>query len=147
MAGFPGSGGSSGPVGGTQTRLTYNGQEDDGYRRGPEDAPALSLQTITTDFGITLLTHAPTEPARFSVIPAVLGGASAEPSTADEAARAFIEDLIQLDRLDLHAAHGHMALITPSDARSRSRKTHIVRETSQGLVLKRRHFDCGFHSH
>jgi hypothetical protein len=140
MAGFPGLGG----VGATQTQLTYNGQEDDGYRRGPEDAPALPTQTITTDFGMTLLAHVPMEPARFSVLPAVLAGRSAEPSTPDEAARAFVEDLIQLDRLDLRAAHGRMALIAPSD--SRSRKTHVVRETSEGLVLKRLHFDCGFHS-
>jgi hypothetical protein len=140
MGGFPGLGG----VGATQTRLTYNGQEDDGYRRGPEDAPALPTQTITTDFGMALLAHAPMEPARFSVLPAALAGTSAEPSTPDEAARAFVEDLIQLDRLDLRAAHGRMALIAPSD--SRSRKTHVVRETPEGLVLKRLHFDCGFHS-
>jgi len=144
VVGFPGLGGMSG----TQTRLTYNGQEEDGYRRGPEDAPALPTQTITTDFGMALLVHAPTEPARFAVVPAALRGASAEPSTPDEAARAFVEDLIQLDRLDLRAAPGRVALITPLDARSRSRKTHVVRETSEGtLVLKRLHFDCGFHSH
>ena len=53
-----------------QTRLTYNGQEDNGYRRGPEDAPALPVQTITTDDGMTLLVHAPAEPARFSVVSA-----------------------------------------------------------------------------
>jgi hypothetical protein len=130
---------------GSQTRLTYNGQEEDGYRRGPEDVPALPTQTVNTDFGVMLVVHAPAEPARFSVLPAALAGTSAEPSTPDEAARAFVEDLIQLDRLDLRAAHGSMSLIAPSD--SRSRKTHIVRETSEGLVLKRLHFDCGFHSH
>jgi hypothetical protein len=128
-----------------QTRLTYNGQEDDGYRRGPEDAPALPTQTITTDFGMTLLAHALVEPARFSVFPAALAGASAEPSTPDETARNFVEDLIQLDRVDLRAVHGRMALIAPSD--SQSRKTHAVRETSEGLVLKRLHFDCGLHNH
>jgi hypothetical protein len=141
MAGLPGLGG----VGGMQTRLTYNGQEDDGYRRGPEDAPALPTHMITTDFGMTLLAHAPAETARFSVFPAALAASSAEPTSPDETARDFIEDLIQLDRLDLRAVHGRMALIALSD--SRSRKTHAVRETSEGLVLKRLHFDCGFHSH
>ena len=127
-----------------QTRLTYNGQEDDGYQRGPEDAPALPTQTITTDFGMTLLAHVPVEPARFSVFPAALAGTPSEPSTPDETARNFIEDLIQLDRVDLRGAQGRVALIALSD--SRSRKTHAVRETSEGLVLKRLHFDCGFHS-
>jgi hypothetical protein len=140
VAGFPGFGG----MGGTQTRLTYNGQEDDGYRRGPEDAPALPTQSITTDFGMTLLAHAPVEPARFSVFAAALAGTPPEPSTPDETARNFIEDLIQLDRVDLRAVQGRVALIALSD--SRSRKTHSVRETSEGLVLKRLHFDCGFHS-
>ena len=140
MAAFPGLGGT----GGTQTRLTYNGQEDDGYRRGPEDAPALPTQTITTDFGMTLLAHAPVEPARFSVFPAALAGMPSEPSAPDETARNFIEDLIQLDRVDLRGAQGRVALIALSD--SRSRKTHAVRETSEGLVLKRLHFDCGCHS-
>jgi hypothetical protein len=148
MAGFPGVGGFSGQASGTQTRLTYNGQEDDGYRRGPEDAPALPTQTIATDFGMTLLVHAPAEPPRFSVVPAALRGVSAEPSTPDEAARAFVEDLIQLDRLDLRAVYGRVSpeLIAPPDGRSRSRKTHEVRETQEGPVLKRLHFDCGIHS-
>jgi hypothetical protein len=147
MAGFPGVGGFSGQASGTQTRLTYNGQEDDGYRRGPEDAPALPTQTIATDFGMTLLVPAPAEPPRFSVVPAALRGVSAEPSTPDEAARAFVEDLIQLDRLDLRAVYGRVSpeLIAPPDERSRSRKTHEVREMPEGPVLKRLHFDCGIH--
>jgi len=146
MAGFPGAG-VFGPVGGTQIRLTYNGQEDDGYRRGPEDAPALPTQTVTTDDGMTLLVHAAAEPERFSVAYAALRGAPAVPASPDEAARAFIEDLVQLDRLDLQAVHDRVALVSPSDARSRLRKTHVVRETPEGPVLKRHHFDCGFHSH
>jgi hypothetical protein len=130
-----------GIVSGAQTRLTY-GEEDDGYRRGPEDAPALPIQTITTDDGKTLLVHAAAEPARFSVVPATLRGAPAGPATPDEAARLFIEDLVQLDRLDLN---GH--LTSGLVARSRSRRTHVVRETAEGPVLKRLHFDCGFYSH
>jgi len=128
-------------VGGTQTRLTY-GDEDDGYRRGPEDAPALPVQTITTDDGTTLLVHAAAEPARFSVVPATLRGAPAGPAAPDEAARLFIEDLVQLDRVDLN---GHLSrgLV----AGSRSRRTHVMRETAEGRVLKRLHFDCGFYSH
>jgi hypothetical protein len=146
MSGFPGAG-VFGPVSGTQPPLTYNGQEDDGYLRGLEDAPALPTQTITTDDGMTLLVHALAEPARFSVFPAALGGTSAEAATPDEAARAFVEDLIQLDRLDLQASHDRAALIASSDIRSRLQKTHVLRETPEGLVLKRHHFDCGFHSH
>jgi hypothetical protein len=148
MAGLAGVGGFGGRASGAQSLLTYNGQVDDGYRRGPEDAPTLPTQTIATDFGMTLLVHAPAEPERFSVVPAVLGGVSAQPPTPDEAARAFVEDLIQLDRLDLRAVHGRVSpeLIASPDERSRSRKTHVVRETPEGLLLKRLHFDCGIHS-
>ena len=74
-------------------------------------------------------------------------GASAEPSTPDEAARTFVEDLIQLERLDLRAVYGRVSpeLIAPPNERSRLRKTHEVREMPEGPVLKRLHFDCGIH--
>jgi hypothetical protein len=139
--GFPGSRAVGGSVSSLQTRLVYDGSEDDGYKRGPEDVPALPVQTVTTEFGMVLLAHAPIEPARFSVVPAVLGGTSAELLTSDEVARGFVEDLIQSDRLDLRAAQGRVALIATPDTRLRA-KTHVVRETPQGFVLKRLHFDC-----
>jgi hypothetical protein len=138
-----GLGGVGGRASGRQTRLTYNGQDDDAYRRGPEDAPALPIQAVSMDVGITLLVHAPAEPERLAAAPAALGGGAAEPSGPEEAARAFVEDLIQLDRIDLHALHGQVPVVLSAPPEARSRKTHVVRETPEGLVLKRLHFDCG----
>lgn len=144
IAGLPGLAGPGGA--GMQTRIAYNGEEDDGYRRGPEDAPTLPMQAIATDFGMTLLVHAPVEQPRFSVIHAALGRAPSEPATPDEASRAFVEDLVQLDRIDIGAVQGRIPFVAPPDGQSRLRRTHVVRETSEGMVLKRHHFDCGFHS-
>ena len=72
------------------------------------------------------------------------GGAAATPAP-EEVAHAFVEDLIQLGRIDLRAVQGRIpaGLSTPSE--DRPRKTHVVQETSEGLMLKRLHFDCGFH--
>ena len=94
---------------------------------------------------MTLLVHAPGENERFSVTPAVLRGTSAETPAAEEAARAFVEDLIQQDQIDLRATPGYalVGLTAPSEARPR--RTHVLRETSEGLLLKRLHFDCGLH--
>jgi hypothetical protein len=144
-AGLGGMGGAGGPAGGRQTRLTYNGQEDDAYRRGPEDAPTLPLQTIATDLGITLHVHAPSEPERFTVAPAAIGGGAAEPPGPEEAARAFVEDLMQLDRIDFQAILGQVPVVFSTPPEARRRKTHVVQETPEGPVLKRLHFDCGVH--
>jgi hypothetical protein len=145
MAGLGGIGGMSGRAGGRQTRLTYNGQDDDAYRRGPEDAPALPIQTVSTDVGITLLVHAPAESTRFAVAPAALGGGAAEPPDPEEAARAFVEHLIQVDRIDFQAILGQVPVVLSAPPEARLRKTHVVQETPEGPVLKRLHFDCGVH--
>jgi hypothetical protein len=144
-AGMGGMGELSGRANGNRVLLTYEGREDDGYRRGPEDAPALPVYTVSTDFGMTLLVHAPAEPERFGVTPAMLSGSAAATPAPEEAAHTFVEDLIQVGRIDLRAVQGRMpaGLSTPSE--DRARKTHVVRETPEGLILKRLHFDCGFH--
>jgi hypothetical protein len=145
MAGLGGIGGMSGRAGGRQTRLTYNGQDDDAYRRGPEDAPALPIQTVSTDVGITLLVHAPAESTRFAVAPAALGGGAAEPPDPEEAARAFVEHLIQVDRIDFQAILGQVPVVLSAPPEARLRKTPVVQKTPEGPVLKRLHFDCGVH--
>jgi hypothetical protein len=143
--GLAGMGGIGGRVNGSQTLLTYDNQEEDAYRRGPDDAPALPTRSVSTDFGMTLLVHAPAEPERFAVASAALSGGSAEALAPEEAARAYIEDLVQLDRIDLRAVHGRVAVELTAPTEHRSRKTHTVQEMPEGPVLKRLHFDCGFH--
>jgi hypothetical protein len=100
---------------------------------------------VATDFGMMLLVHAPAEPARFAVASAALSGGAAEALAPEEAARAFIEDLVQLDLLDLRAVYGRVPVELTAPPEDRPRQTHTVRETSEGPVLKRLHFDCGYH--
>jgi len=94
---------------------------------------------------MTLLVHAPAEPERFAVASAAQSGGSAESLAPEEAARAFIEDLVQLDRIDLRAVYGRVPVELTAQPEDRSRKSHTVQETPEGPVLKRLHFDCGFH--
>jgi len=143
--GLGGLGGFSGRTNGNRVLLTYEGREDDGYRRGPEDAPALPVHTVSTTFGLTLLVHAPAEPEHFGVTPAVLSGGAAATPAPEEVAHAFVEDLIQLGRIDLRTVQGRVpaGLSAPSEASAR--QTHVVQETPEGLILKRLHFDCGLH--
>jgi hypothetical protein len=143
--GLAGMAGIGGRVNGSHLLLTYDNQEGDAYRRGPEDAPALPTQSVSTDFGMTLLVHAPAEPERFTVTSAALGGDPAEPPAPEGAARAFIEDLLQLDRIDLRAVYGRVPVELTAPSEGRSRKTHTVQDGPEGPVLKRHHFDCGFH--
>jgi hypothetical protein len=145
MGGMGGMGGFSGRAHGNRVLLTSEGREDDGYRRGPEDAPELPIHTISTDFGMTMLVHAPAEPERFGVTPAVLSGGAAATPAPEEVAQAFVEDLIQLGRIDLRSVQGAMSAGLSAPSADRPRKTHVVQETPEGLMLKRLHFDCGFH--
>jgi hypothetical protein len=143
--GMGGMGGFSGRANGNRVLLTYEGREDDGYRRGPEDAPELPVHTVSTNFGMTLLVYAPSEPERFGVTPAVLSGGAAATPAPEEVAHAFVEDLIQLGRIDLRSVQGRVPAGLSAPSGDRSRKTHVVQETPEGLMLKRLHFDCGFH--
>jgi hypothetical protein len=144
VAGPAGGRGVGGRAGGSQFLLTYDNQEDDAYRRGPEDVPALPTRPVSTDFGMLLLVHAPAEPERFAVASASPRGGSATPPSPEEVALAFVEDLIQLDRVDLRAVPGRVPVELSAPPAGRSRKTHIVREAPEGPVLERLHFDCGF---
>lgn len=142
-SGMVGLGGFGGGAGGNPMLLAYNGGDDDGYQRGPEDAPELPISPVSTEFGITFLVHAPEETERFTVAPAAFGGLAEAPAPEQDA-HSFVEDLIQLGRVDFGLAAGVVpaGFIAPSD--ERVQKTHVLMETPEGWVLKRVHFDCGF---
>ena len=82
----------------SRQQLQFEG-ESDGYKKTAQDAPDLPLRPLMTTFGVTLHVHMPAEGARFPVAAAALTGGTEEISSAEEDARSFVEDLIQLDKI------------------------------------------------
>jgi hypothetical protein len=119
--------------------------ESDGYKKTAKDAPALPLRPLMTRFGVTLHVHMPAEPARFPVAAAALLGGTEKTTSAEEDARSFVEDLIQLDRISQEKAPGAIPaeLISPGETSPCDRTHFLIREDGK-TVLKRHHFDCGF---
>jgi hypothetical protein len=132
-------------TGGNRQQLTLGGEEDDGYRRGAEDAPELPTVTLSGDYGVVLRVHVPAEGERFGVVPASFAGAADVPSP-DQDASAFVEDLMQLGCIDLDTESGGVAAgVAATEATSRMRKTHALVPNGDGtFTLKRLYFDCGF---
>jgi hypothetical protein len=128
----------------SRQQLQFEG-ENDGYKKTAQDAPKLPLRPILTRFGIALHVHMPIEGARFPVAAAALTGGSEQISSGEEDAHSFVEDLIQLDKIDHKGATDAIPaeLTSPGEA-SPSDKTHyLVREDGK-TILRRHHFDCGF---
>src|SRR5205807_6008065 len=96
-AAFGGLGNGSSMV---PTLLAYDGEMDQGFLATAQDAPELPIQPVQTRFGVTIHVHVPAEDGRFSVASAAPGTGSAEVLAPDQAALAFVEDLIQLGRID-----------------------------------------------
>jgi hypothetical protein len=128
----------------SRQQLTFEG-ESDGYKKTARDAPDLPLRPLMTRFGITLHVHMPAEGARFPVAAAALTGGTEEISSAEEDARSFVEDLIQLDKIAHKGATDAIPaeLTSPGEA-SPCEKTHYLIREDGKTVLRRHHFDCGF---
>lgn len=146
-AGVAGSSGANG----RQTLLTYaDDDDDDGYRRSAADAPEPPTRTITTELGATLLVQIPDDAReRFTVAPTALSGGSAETIAPEDDASRFVDDLIRNGSVDLSSAEDYapqLALLKEDEVRS-GRQTHEVADTPDGPLLKRLHFECGFHCH
>jgi hypothetical protein len=120
--------------------------DNEGYKMTAKDAPALPLRPLMTRFGVTLHVHMAAEPNRFAVTAAALTGGSERSAGPDEDARSFVEDLIQLDRISQESALGVIPTeLTAPGKTAPCAKTHqLVKEDGKN-VLKRRHFDCGWH--
>jgi hypothetical protein len=92
-------------------------------------------------FGLgTLYVAAPSGTPRFAVAAAAPSTGEVEPPSREAAANSFVEDLFRRGRVDLHE-HGD------ADARVSQpglKKTHEVVTSGDGVLLKRRLFDCGF---
>ena len=57
----------------------------------------------------------------------------------DRAARAFVEHLMRLGRVDFGPHATPVTIVHP-----RARKTHIIERVNGSLVLRRKLFYCGF---
>jgi hypothetical protein len=134
---------------GSPVILTYEGQANDAaYRLGQGQTP--ELPTIATSLGreLTVRVHAVEADMigifGFSVLPAVFGEIQAAPMSADQAANSFLEDLIQTGRVDVGAARGSLFDLSENDT---AKTTHMLvpdPDNQGSLILKRKHFDCGF---
>jgi hypothetical protein len=119
--------------------------ESDGYKKTAQDAPDLPLRPLMTNFGVTLHVHMPAEGARFPVAAAAVTGGTKVVASAEEDARSFVEDLIQLDNISHKGATDVIPaeLTSPGEA-SPYNKTHYLIHEDGKTVLRRHHFDCGF---
>jgi hypothetical protein len=114
--------------------------EDEGYRLGFGETPELPLRA--TSLGSeTFEVHAPDESPRFAVAPAAITSVSQDILSPEDASRHFVEDLLQLRRINVGTRMGAMAELSSGDP---TRYTHVLVTDSSGTrVLKRDHFDCG----
>jgi len=87
-----------------------------------------------------LLVRAPSDPRRFSVSAASFGVGLVTPSNSEHAARAFVEDLLQRGHIDIGGVgQPGVRVIHPHTF-----KTHRLVSSTEGLMLTRILFDCGF---
>ena len=77
--------------------------------------------------------------------PAGVAGRSEKTYSPEQDARSFVEDLIQLDRISHESAQGALPAerTAPGPATPCEKTSYLVREDAK-VVLKRRHFACGF---
>jgi hypothetical protein len=139
-AGFDGSNfadeGSDG-----ESLLAYDdGVADEAHLRGFGETPELPEVTIQLGFDIggPLIVHAAMQQERFAVAPARTDVGPLPAQEPDHAARAFVEDLLQLGRIDF----GQKAGMVPELSSPTEEKTHVLTDRPDGLVLERLHFDC-----
>ncbi len=93
-------------------------------------------------FGLAadVIVETPAQAARFAVAGATPDLGSVAHPPLEHAAASFVEDLLRRGRIDLsHAGERRAALDGPVAA-----KSHELRPDADGLLLRRRLFDCGF---
>lgn len=138
------------------TVMAYDGDVSEAYRVGPEDAPELPARRVALGGGLTLRVHVAAERERFAVAPAATEGGGVEEGDPEEDARSFVEDLIQLGRIEFEAVRGiapELGVASEGDLRMLGvlrttgeevhDKTHVVIPSPDGPTLKRLRFNCG----
>ena len=128
---------------GAQTLLAYDGGDDQDYARGFGETHELATRAIAMDLGMDIMVHAPAEPERFNIASSAVGVDAEETLAPEDDARHFVEDLIQLGRIDYGSARGIAPQIGDLPSEEAAEQTHVLEDTAEGQVLRRRHFDCG----
>jgi hypothetical protein len=107
------------------------------------EVPHVAISGTGYGFGdLPLLIRAPAEPRRLAVAGAARGVGSLTPSSSEQAARAYLEHILQRGHVDLGDAGKPGVRV----AHPHSLKTHRLKATPEGLVLQRILFNCGFHA-
>jgi len=141
----------------TQTVLAYGGDVKDSHLAGPEDAPELPTRQVAIGPGLALRVHVAVEHERFAAAPTATGGGVIEDEDPEEDARSFVEDLIQLGRIEFEVVKGiapefggmpgeaspKMLEMLRTASEEVHDKTHVVIATPDGPILKRLRFNCG----
>src|SRR5262249_29749117 len=114
---------------GSPTLLAFGESGARGFQSDGATAPNLPLLQVNAEFlDAPILVHAPNESSQFEVASAALGGSrnAADVPSAADAARDFIEELIQLGRLQPDNAKGIVANMSPART---DRYSHTLEQT------------------
>lgn len=133
--------------GGSRALRTHGGGEIRDYARGYGETGELSVRTIPTAWGKGCAVHAPVESIRFDVAPSPTLPGAGDTASANDDTRHFVEDLLQRGRVKFGPVPGVAPWWIDVTAEDDLAKTHEIMASPDGLILKRRHFDCGFCGH
>lgn len=115
-----------------------------------KELPRLQLAIAEYDLGIdTIIVHSASEPKRFEVAGAALAIGSVVPPSQDEAAKAFVEDLLRRGRLKVLAQNRNknrrLGITRPNEPETHETHTHELRPEGNDYVLRRVRIACSFH--
>jgi len=137
---------ASNAIGGTaEVAAVASAESDEGNGKDSTDLGEIGIEG--SDFGVgpePLMVCAKTETARFRVASAALGVTENAPTSGTQAAKHFVEDLVQLGRIDISEVTAGLTTFTFATAPSGRRKTHGIVREGKVLRLRRLRVDCGF---
>jgi hypothetical protein len=129
--------------------LTYETVSfDDAYALGQGETPDLPLAPISIG-NLNVEVHVPESEPVFEAARAAADSGASQPLESEDAARVFLEGLIQRGEIDLSpvrgepAAHAVAASLSEQAPTRPSKFTHSLAKEGGKLVLKRNHFNCG----
>jgi hypothetical protein len=128
--------------------LFSDGLTDD--NNNETELPKLSLSVAEYDLGVdTIIVHSASEPKRFDIAGAAMGIGSATAPSQDEAAKAYVEDLLRTGRLKVKKSgqdRNHRSAVSRSgEPQTHETHTHELRLEGGDYVLRRVRIACSFH--
>ena len=118
----------------------------------PIELPKLRLSCAEYDLGSdTIVVHSAAEAKRYDVAGAALAIGSVVPPAQDEAAKAFLEDLLRRgqlsnDSITTNKNRGMAMTTRANEPTTHKTYTHELRREGNDVVLRRVRIDCGFHA-